>query len=510
MRSVLLLMAAVCFAQPAPENSAITGRVVSAATGAPLKKASVWLESFTPSRGVNNGPTVPPVTTDADGRFTLAGLAPGSYLLLAKRNGYLDQGYGAATPEVVGPPLELAPGEAKRDLVVKLTPQSLLYGKVVDEDGDPVPSAQISVLRVSYAGGHRHLVEAGSGASQDDGSFVVGSLTPGRYYVNASVRQMDQPRTSERYVPTYYPSAADAADVSPVELAAGSEIRGLAIRLRKARVYRIRGRVTLPEHFAAPGGLDLRLVPGMRGVHSQQDGSFEFEGVPPGAYAVETNRFLSGRVSVTVADADLDGVVLPLGPGPEVTGKLRGADRGAVSLTPVGRPPDSAAHAAVEHGSFYAGGLLPLSYTVSVDELPEGSYVKSMTFAGRPVVDWTLDLSSGAGGELVIDVSPEGGEVTGKVERPGAIVQIWPAGGESAKSVRADAHGEFRFHSLAPGDYRVLAWEDLDDDLAQYAPFRARFETDAATVHVGERGHERVEPKLIGHDAIAAEAAKLK
>ena len=50
-----------------------------------------------------------------------------------------------------------------------------------------------------------------------------------------------------------------------------------------------------------------------------------------------------------------------------------------------------------------------------------------------------------------------------------------------------DARGEFRFRSLPPADYRVAAWQDLDDDLAQYPPFRAAFDDDAAKAKVAEK-----------------------
>src|SRR5262249_9126514 len=163
---------------------------------------------------------------------------------LAQRVGYLDQGYGAPAPQIVGPPLTLAAGNTMRDVTVKLTPQSLLYGKVIDEDGDPVIGAQVQVLRVSYAGGKPHLVEAVNTNSQDDGSFVVGNLTPGRYYLSAGIRNMEQAESvRERYITTYFPSTSDPTAASPIEVGAGAEVRNLAVRLRKSRVFTIRGRV---------------------------------------------------------------------------------------------------------------------------------------------------------------------------------------------------------------------------------------------------------------------------
>ena len=50
--------------------------------------------------------------------------------------------------------------------------------------------------------------------------------------------------------------------------------------------------------------------------------------------AVNGNRpaDLTGRVEVTVADANIDGLVLPLGPGPEITGTVRLEDGDIATL----------------------------------------------------------------------------------------------------------------------------------------------------------------------------------
>src|SRR5262249_44983123 len=191
----------------------------------------------------------PAAVTDANGHFLIEGVEPGTYLLSARRAGYLDQGYAAHDPQVVGPPVKLNAGDRLSDINFKLTPQSLLYGKITDEDGDPVTNAQVDVLRLSYAGGRRQFASTGYVISQDDGSFVVGNLSPGRYFVSAALRAEDQQGTiarkplREAYVPTYSPNTADPAAAAPVEIAAGAEVRGIAVRLRKSRVFHIRGRV---------------------------------------------------------------------------------------------------------------------------------------------------------------------------------------------------------------------------------------------------------------------------
>jgi protocatechuate 3,4-dioxygenase beta subunit len=535
-------------AQP-PEKCAIQGRVVNAATGAPLKRATVWVEPFSPTRGANGTPSVsgPSATTDAEGRFSLDGVDPGSYLLSARRTGYLDQGYHAPEPEVVGPPVKLNPGETLGDVTLKLTPQSLLYGKVIDEDGEAVPEADVTVYRTSYGGGRKQFVPVAAAGSQADGSVVIGGLGPGRYYLGAFMAAAADPRAREAYVRTYYPATIDPAAASPVEVGAGAEVRGLAIRLHKSRVFHIRGRAIDAATGSPAGGLVLHLMPreaGLlpavaKGATTARDGRFEFAGVLPGSYRIQSDasaRFmmfdprdgaparppqtLFARTVVGVTDSDVEDLPVPVAKGAEISGKLVGEveepTHVSVALLPSGsdQPGDLVARVDGD-GTFRLHNIPPDSYEVAVGGLPGAAYVKTVTFGGQDYTNRDLDLTSGAGGTLELRLSPDAGEVTGTVRNakgdpmPGALVQIWPAGGESAKSVKADDSGAFHFRSLPPADYRVAAWEDLDDDLAEYPAFRARFEAQAVPVTVAQRGRQQVEVKAIPREASAAEAAKL-
>lgn len=525
----------------AADKCVIRGRVLSAATGAPLKKAAVWVEAFSPTRGVNGAPAVsgPATITDAEGRFLLDNIDPGSYLLSARRTGYLDQGFGAEEPEVVGQPLKLAPGDTLDDITLKLTPQSLLYGKVVDEDGDPVPDAEVMVYKMSYAGGRKQFANVTATVSQADGSVVAGHLRPGRYYLCAFIRRGEQdPDARDVYVPTYYPSTADAAEAAPVEVNAGAEVRGLAIRLLRSRVFHIRGKVAAAAPDAPRRQVSLTLVPRENSLveperisaSTTRDGRFEFHGVLPGSYRIETDRSeavitggeqtgeeaLFGRAIVGVGDSDVEDVTVLLSKGVEISGAIAGAAGSpkprSVALVTTSGP----LYAKVDaEGGFRFHNVPPDRYELAVSGLPEGAYVNSVSFAGQDVTNQTLDLTGGAGGRLEITLASDGGEVTGVARNaqggpmPGALVQIWPAGGETARSVKADETGAFRFHNLPPAAYRVAAWEDLDDDLAAYPAFRARFQAQAMPVEITPKAHERVEVTAISRAAAAAEAARL-
>src|SRR5215471_14451237 len=102
---------------------------------------------------------------------------------------------------------------------------------------------------------------------EDGASFVVGNLSPGRYYVSATLRTADQQgppvrkTARESYVTTYFSNTADPAAAVPVEIAAGAEVRGIEVRLRKSRVFHIRGRVVNTANGTPAGRIFLHLVP---------------------------------------------------------------------------------------------------------------------------------------------------------------------------------------------------------------------------------------------------------
>jgi len=202
-------------------------------------------------------------------------------------------------------------------------------------------------------------------------------------------------------------------------------------------VYTVRGRVVPAERVS------LRLDES-RNFSTGEDGRFEFEGVAPGAYEIRTNSVgspLVGRSTIVVADADLDDIVIRLGSGAAISGLVKGMSSGQVAI-------GEASADIKPDGGFEFVALLPGVHPIEISGLPEGSYVRAINFAGKAIDDWRLDLTSGTGGELLILVSPDAGEIAGVVPNaPGALVQVWPAGGDTARSVRADARGGFRVHS---------------------------------------------------------------
>lgn len=507
--------AAVLSSAQGQDKCTLEGRVLNVATGAPLEKATVSL-------ALTGQPTSYAAISNAEGKFLFKDLDPGMYLLLVDRTGFVPQNYG-------GRRLKLDPGQHMQHLVFKLVAQGMIYGKVTDEEGDPAPISVVQILSWSYVRGKKQLQPLWGGQRvQSDGTFVIGLLPPGRYCLRATDKRDDhitgimEPSgrrgPEEGYVTTYFPNAVDPSAAAPIEISAGAEVRGIEIRLRKTRVFHIRGTVSPPRAMvltlASKDG-DVMTLRDHATFSRDKDGVFEFHHIPPGRYLIEGGvaTELVGRTDVNVGDGDTESVLVQLRRGAEIIGSVKPPARLIIELVEAeglgfySRPIQSTGD-----GSFQIRGIGPYVYRVYIDRLPPSSYVKSIRFEGQDVTKGTLDLSSGTGGQLEILLSPTAADVTGVVRNSTreVMVQIWRQGDDIAKTANTDQSGNFKFSGLAPGDYRIVAWEDIDPGLAQDPAFRARFDSQATTVKLRDNSHETTEVKLIAKDAIEAEAAKVR
>lgn len=248
----------------------VEGRVMST-TGEPLRKVSLSLRPN--GRGGGNYST----TSTNDGSFKFASVEQGNYALTGERTGYVRE--TLSSPGGQTKVIEVISEKSTSGIELKLTPQSVIAGHVFDEDGDPLQSVNVEVWRYTYPRGRRQLTQAQSGSTNDLGEFRIANLPPGRYFVSATARRSDPIQALlnagrggragrggqqasggrvgpveviEDYMTTYYPNLMDANGASGLDLVAGSEMRGIDIRVRKTRFHRVAGSVTgLPAALSA-------------------------------------------------------------------------------------------------------------------------------------------------------------------------------------------------------------------------------------------------------------------
>src|SRR5262249_21695256 len=153
-------------------------------------------------------------------------------------------------------------------------------------------------------------------------------------------------------------------------------------------------------------------------------------------------------------------------------------------------------------GSMVFSNIEPQVYQVTADGIPDGIYLKSIRFGEQETRGSRIDLSA-ASSRLTLAFAAGAGQVSGSIQsaidtpRSGAFVTIAPAGSmadraDLVRTVTAQFDGAFQIRNLAPGDYRIFAWEDFDSGLARALEFRHLLEGQSTPVTVRAGGSESI------------------
>lgn len=485
------------------ELCTVSGIVRDAVTGQPLRKASLQLMSVqqrTPTEPLN-------ADTNGDGAFVFSGVEPGEYRLMANRTGYVGREFGASNRQGFGSGTQLKLEKAQKlsQLEFKLIPHAVLTGRIVDEDGDPIAHAHVQLMRFRYLQGSRQLLGFSSATTNDLGEYRIFSVAPGKYYLSATSRpnymmsgagiRADASGAEEGYSATYYPGVNSPASAVQIEVAQGSRMQGLDVKLLRTRTFRVSGQLVIPGGGRPPVQIMLTRRDNIqnfdRGMSAMPGptGKFVIRGVQPGAYDVVAHYFtpelqMSLHAPVDVTNTNVEVGTLSFTPGPAVTGTVRGEGETAPALDGLMvylRPAQpqqmmmSSAMATVKpDGTFTMKNALRAKAWVTMARLPDGYYLKSARHGEVDLLADTFDLSTADNAALELVLSPKAAQVQGKVvdakglPANAATVVLIPVSEEKRKRqdlwsrVQTDQTGGFSFKSRAPGEYYLLAAMDLE------------------------------------------------
>jgi hypothetical protein len=542
-----------------PQGTAvISGRVLTADTGRPVKRARVVVAG-----GGRGGRTA---TTDDQGRYRIDELGAGNYMVTASKTGFVDSVFGQRRPLQAGTPVVVAEAQAIANIDLRLTRGGVITGRLMDEDGEPLARALVTVQRYRYVGGERQLTPAGADQTDDRGQYRVFGLPPGEYFVSASTaglaeligRGMQQlaagigalggrgggrggaglgggalaalgvsnePEASG-YAPTYYPGVVSAPEAGKVNVAPGQEVGSIDFQILLVPFATVSGivgggdgtdsvAVMLMPQDGSNSGRGPLGAPMLTG-RTQADGTFSITNVPPGRYmaiarALRADQPVTGMQTVVVNGQNIGGVSLMLQPGVSLSGHITVESSGtpapadyssfrvdAVEVTPLpfggrggggralgggggGRGGREAGNGRAEkNGAFRIDNLLPGNHHIRVTGggiQGAGQWtLKSVSIAGLDVTDTPVDLKPGQNVENVtVVLTDRATEITGTVrdaKGAGAAAltviafsadqQHWRAQSRRIQAVRTDQSGTFRLRNLPPGDYLVIASDDVE------------------------------------------------
>ena len=225
-------------ARPAAPETTETKTVASGVIrGHVLAAGFETLTSIAKARVVLSGETRTTdwVFTDASGHFEFVGLPAGRYELSAEKTGYATTRYGARGAADPALPIELA-GNATEDVEVRMPKGAAIFGRIVDETGEPVVGARVTAMTLLSAGNARRLEAVPRAPAQTDdlGEYRIGGLQGGRYLLSivgpegAQAIVADQ-RGNRRigFGRTFYPASPTSAEAIPIELGPGEERGGV-------------------------------------------------------------------------------------------------------------------------------------------------------------------------------------------------------------------------------------------------------------------------------------------
>jgi hypothetical protein len=539
-RTALLVgLAALTFqdaaiAQPArtarvdPRTASIRGRVTTADTAAPVRGAEVRLSRY--------GQYTRLATTNGEGRFELIDLPSGAYNLVVSRTGFISLQFGQRRPFAPPTTIDLADGE-RFTANVALIRGGAIYGRVLDQFGEPATGTRVQALRSRMVQGRRRLQSVGPADQADDtGAFRLYGLPPGDYFVAASGGPVD---AIKRDPPIYYPGTPSFAEAHPVTLGVGADATA-DIQMMPVRNARVSGVVLNASGAPAPAMVNLHSEavsvgptiaagPAALMLHADAapDGTFIVDSVPPGPYVLTATLFPGAGqppspgdgmfrvpetvvMPIVVTGEDVTGLTLVTRPGGTLNGRFV-ADAGVAGSLPAGlRLTMRSSHAG---GMEMTGGVgdreefllraMAGPFHFQVEGVPEDWAVQAILLNDTDVTDETIDLKGETANVRVVmtdRLTSLSGRVQSREGTGGQGIVVfpddetrwkWPS--RYVRTARTDGQGRFLIRGLPPGErYLVAAFDDLQDGDEQDPDFLDRSRKYAISVSLREGEQQSV------------------
>jgi hypothetical protein len=478
----------------------IAGTVVNSKSGALLPEARVFLTDVKDPKNTQSQ-----LTSD-DGRFAF-NVPAGKYALRAARHGYISANYNQheqfSTAIVTGVGLET------ENLILKLDPTAAIFGRVLDENGDPIRDAQVALWYQDHSTGVSRIQSSQRSISDDQGTYEFSPLDSGTYFLSVSAQpwyavhppsvtpegSSQMPVMVDRsldvvYPTTYYAGATESEDATPIPIRGGDR-QELDLRLLPVPSLHVifrAGQQSAGENqqqaFSNPPEVFSNPVFQKRVFDDMEFQSSEAQMIAPNVYEVTTApgkymvRFFQPHgAQVSEVEVSQDHQEFSA-----AAGEAFSIINVSVHLLDDATIPDQLLLGFVDQpgrgvgfqrvsaqGEAHFSDIAPGTYDFSIGSPGKTYSIVRVTAEGHTTSGRTLKVAPGANLSVDVWVASGSGRIEGVVKQgdkpvAGAMVVLVPKHPDANRDLfrrdQSDLDGTFSLQSVIPGTYTVIAIAD--------------------------------------------------
>jgi hypothetical protein len=512
----------------------VHGTVINSKTHEPIARALVYspdnrYATMTDDRGhfefkfpppEKSAPPVPASGTDKEGmrkvqQWYARNSRPNTFL--ARRPGFLPNMNGTSV---------LQDGSERAEIVIPLEPEALIVGYVQLPSVDNTDRIQLQLYRQDFEEGRERWVQAGNFTTWATGEFRFSELAAGTYKLLTQERIERDPAFFNPgdqlygFPPVFYPNGNDFSAAAPIKLATGTTFQAnLAVARREYYPVKI-GVANLPAGTYPGVEVYPQGHPGPGYSLGYDPAEQEVRGtLPTGNYTLKVfaqgETGSSGSMNFSVRGGPVQGPVVSLYPNVTLTVNITrefGPDTstdGGVGFERLQGVTGQREYVSIVLRPVEQFGMEPTVMSQQEPNQPESGitlknvaagtywmqisanncYPASATWGGGDVLHRPITIGiSGGGTPIEVTLRNDGAEVMGKVEfsentggqksnaggpySAMAFVYFVPLGesGGPWRQAQFWNNGTFDEKQLAPGTYRLLAFDHLNKEMENGNP----------------------------------------